>query len=440
MPNRDSCRAFTLVELLVVMAIIAVLAGLLIVGIPAAMNAAKRAATAQRMENILTGLTVYGQESGQNAYALMRAAMRTPVVRNDGTLDPVATMPDDLNWLPLQQVIEEIWTGTSLATMTGSRKELLPNLAFTRNPASGTYAFLADDWTWWMDADAPGACANKPHSLINTESSQLGERLDSTREIAAIGAVGTPTRRWFRRRWPIAWPASDWDQPAPGNVGVRWGAPWGRQALDPATLVLAPPASRNLSELSPLDSIRLLQVAGVLDGGDAGQRAYREDRSPSRPWNDRWGQPLVVVSAAFVPNRAEVCQVRTFPTFNPAPATPPAWTLLGMANLPSNSNVSYVGGSPRDALLSGYTQAHGFNRAVYCSVGAIGPVLRTPLPATWSAAEDAVVLRELWLQIREVTAAQSWTETGFANPPWNGVRNRKQGRERCQLSAPIEIH
>lgn len=448
MPHR---AGFTLIEMLVVIAIIAILAGLLAVAVPAAIAAAKRAATAQRMQNIQTAIQLYGQSTGQNAQMIMRYGMRTPVIKADGVIDPVLTMGDDLQWQPLRSVISSCFGGKSNASMMADRRNLLPNLFYTPTKAVTSYSFKSGDWAWLMDPDAPPAVANKIASLSVLSQCQIGENLDTTQEVLPSGVSGTPKRVWFRARWPRTWPTSNWDQDPPGNIPVRWPAPWGRTSYDPTTLAAQPPLAASLDQLSPLDSIGLLQIAGVLPGGQPGIDAYRNDRSPQKPWNDRWGNPLVVVSAAFLPPRAEACENRTLPqngrNINSwqgmSPAIRELSATLGMMGLSPNWGEGdpwpYVGGSPRDALLTKYGQDNGFSRAVYIAVAAAGPKLTTPLPGTWTNAEDAQVLRAVWLQVRSVCRAQEWDADAFIDPPWNGVRTGRSGSLRSQLTSPLEI-
>ena len=53
---------------------------------------------------------------------------------------------------------------------------------------------------------------------------------------------------------------------------------------------------------------------------------------------------------------------------------------------------------------------------------------------------SAPVLRQLWRQVRETQKAAQWTESTMDAPPWKGVRNLKQGSERCFLTSPLELH
>lgn len=431
-------RAFTLVELLVVIAILAILVGLMLVAIPQAIFAAKRAATGQRLENILAALQLYGQGSGQSPYLIMRYGLRTPLISDDGTIDPLKTMGDDLQWQPLRSVAVSVWGGKSSAPMIADRKGIIPNTAFTQTASVLSYGFRSSDWTWYMDDDAPAGCANKIASLRTYDRSQLGENWDTTQEVMPVGVTGAPKTKWFRARWPRVWPVSDWDQASPGRVPVRWDSPWGRARIDPQNLTPTAPAARSLDQLSPLDSIRLLQIAGILPAGAQGEAAYRQERSADKPWNDRWGNPLVLVSAVFLPPRSEVCENRILPKTGEGYSS----SRLALLGLPSSFGEGtpwpYVGGNPRDALLSRYSEA-GFSRAVYVAVGAPGPKVRDALPSPWTAVQDPVVLRNLWLQVREVCKASEWNENALVAPPWNGSRLGKLGGMRSMLSAPFEI-
>ena len=430
-------RAFTMVELLVVITIIMILTGLLMVGIPMALSAAKRSATGQRQQNILTAIQLYGQSTGQSAYLIMRHGMRTAALNANGSVDPVNDMPDDLQWQPMRSILMSVWGGKSSGPMLGNRRGIMPNVGFSGPTSVASYVFRLADWVWVMDAAAPPLVVNAMASLQTLNQSMLGENWDSTQEVVPVNVSGTPLAPWFRARWPRVWPASDWDLPAPGRKPVRWDSPWGKEGYDPVTLAKTPAATRTLKDMSPLDTVYLLQIAGILDGGAKGAATYRTNRSPDKPWNDRWGHPLVIGSAAFIPPRAEACSRKTQNDMGAKSGATEA--RLNSLGLPYDNPWLYVAGSPRDTLLIRYNEDYGFNRAVYVAVGAAGPILTDPMPNPWTAAEDPVALRNLWLQIGTICQAQEWDEKSFTRPPWSGVRTGRKGTMRSQLSAPIEI-
>jgi hypothetical protein len=171
------------------------------------------------------------------------------------------------------------------------------------------------------------------------------------------------------------------------------------------------PLPFDLGWLSPISTIDLLKLAGTLDP-ITGERDYRTDRNPRRPWNDTWGHPLVISYAIFQPERFQrVCD----------------------------------GQNRRDLLLKKAYDAYGYNRSVYLAAGAVGPdraalgpVIDT-LATSGSAAEDRVALAAMWKQICANCDAVSWTEAGFSAPPWKGVKLGKKNGMRSFLSVPSEV-
>jgi hypothetical protein len=238
----------------------------------------------------------------------------------------------------------------------------------------------------------------------------------------------------FRAEWPrlvetgtgpsivhSAWPAADWDQATPGTVPPIWEWPWGERIISRSS---ASPVdlrqSRNLGQLSPIRSSEILQAIGILSPGSEGTNAYRTDRSTKAPWNDRWGNPLVVSFAIFMPARYD---------WNSAATTP--WPLAEQSD-------GLLGG--RDLFLTKSREFYGYDRALYFGVGAVGPVLDEELPVSWS---DGVVnrqtLRTLWKQIAVNCSAADWTQDSFADPPWSGVRIGTSDEDRSYLAIPITI-
>jgi prepilin-type N-terminal cleavage/methylation domain-containing protein len=176
----------------------------------------------------------------------------------------------------------------------------------------------------------------------------------------------------------------------------QFSHPWGKHL--PGT-PSAPPLPRTLADLSPARSVDLLQAIGVLPPGPVGLTAYRDDRDGGRAWNDRWGNPLLMAYGIFQPS------------YPPGPTTKTSDDKLHEAN-----------------------QHYRYSRSIYLTVGSPGPALRTP----WGP-DPVANQATLWEQIRDVCRAEEWTETGFDRPPWTGIRKSERGKERCFLSAPIEL-
>lgn len=422
-------NGLSLVEVLIVTAIIGVLIAISIPVVGLVMEAARRLATAQRMQAVLDGLTTAARHDGAST---LMARLSGPAIAPSGVISATAVESERYEFRPLRHIAETVGRAGTMAGLNGSWA--LPNLRFS-STRPGAFTFVADEWRWVIDAGSPSGLANFiGFDPLDPSVSLLGENWRETSEIAPPAGV-RPASAWFRARWPTVWPASDWDQSTPGSVPPRWGSAWGRPPIDPATGNPGTQAEvRLLGTLSPLASAGLLQLAGVLaDDGD-GLTAYRNDRSPGRPWNDRWGRPLVVASGLFLPNRSESLSGRDLSTKHP---------YAGLAAPIVTQARTLAFGRPRDAQLSATQRAYGFSRAVYVAVGAVGPTLSpdaaAALNGAWDEAGERRGLRALWRQVREVCAADEWDQDGFVRPPWTGVRTRRQDGMRCQLTALLEV-
>ncbi|GDY11339.1 hypothetical protein LBMAG53_02160 [Planctomycetota bacterium] len=286
--------------------------------------------------------------------------------------------------------------------------------------------------------------------------SPIGETLDNTFDIAPRYPLPVPPDgpAWYRTQWPplknvddpivgtpTAWPSTTsgaWDTPVDPNDAASipiWEWPWGQPAIDRATTDLMSRTvgvkvqRRSLDHLSPERTFEILACASVVERTAAGRLAWQSDRKPSRPWNDAWGNPLVVPAALFIPPRYEI--------------------------LDGEESREIRGG--RDFLMRRAGELYGHNRAAYIAPGAIGPVraaatllgiaaidlptgweTSTALP-TWTDAQDHRVYRATWKQIGIVCQYTTWDEQWTATPPWKGVKQRTQQSMTCFLSAPIEF-
>jgi type II secretory pathway pseudopilin PulG len=384
-------RAVTLAELLVVIGIIAVLGALLLPVLSLVRFQAKVTGTGQRMQQIITALQDYAA-GDRSATALQIAA------------------------------------------------------------SLGGPSRLVDWWTVNASLPATVAAANRPPGTGHA-GDQLRLRAELTLEVMPDAAdFSALTAAWWTAKWPYLWPASDW--PTLGAVPPVLPYPWGRPGLcmdlvptkpgagtgatgrlfwfggavynrymigsgnnsapvaesqnitrsdgSTATVTGDNPYPFDLGQLSPLRTVELLSVIGLLDGGAT---AYAADRNPNRPWNDLWGNPLIIAYAVFHPSR--------------------------------HSN-----GGLRDRYVKGALKQYGYAKALYLAVGATGPALRAGIAAD---AATPASLRDRWLQIRDTCRAAEWTELTWAAPPgdWReyrkGVQTVDGTRETCLLSAPVEL-
>jgi prepilin-type N-terminal cleavage/methylation domain-containing protein len=440
-------RAFTLIELLIVVAVIAILSSMVLTVTSMVRDAARALDTKHRMQAVLDGLAQYDGGS-EGACAALQTRLDLGGVAKFATI----------------KVIDQI-------VRAGGAGRVDPKL-LAKPDSSGVF--------WSTGGD---------------ESFQQQPYWDRVFD-AQPSDSGSVAAGWYPTTWPYQWPDSDWDLAAPGTTPPILRYPWGRPGLrldgtpcDPT----APPtavsakvweyteinawqnsvtwdgrahqvavANRwvtsgaaasggpisftvagstetlpvdaavvgqrsgpsgatvsatanqaqpyDLGYLSPLRTLALLEASGLLSPDD--EPKFRSDRRSRQPWNDAWGNPLVVVYALFQPERFHR-----------------AWDAENR----------------RDLLLHGAQKAYGYTRSLYLAVGAIGPTIRdrgtlAALAASSDRAGDAAPLRELWLQVRDTDRANEWTEASFDDPAWKDVRDRRQGGERCFLTAPIELH
>ena len=174
------------------------------------------------------------------------------------------------------------------------------------------------------------------------------------------------------------------------------------------------PLPFDLGYCSPLRTMELLQAINILPPGADGLQSYREDRDPSKPWNDAWGNPIVLVYALYIPVRTAGSN------YKPEPA--------------------------RDYFLDHGLKAYGSSRALYQSASSLGPSHDLDLSSPWDEEVDHDMLRDMWNFIRDKGQAHTWTESSFASSDWDRVRmvrGDSAGDDenwRVFMSRPIEIH
>jgi prepilin-type N-terminal cleavage/methylation domain-containing protein len=191
-----------------------------------------------------------------------------------------------------------------------------------------------------------------------------------------------------------------------------WAYPWGQGRLDDQGGLTSTIEAHNYRALSPLATPAFLRFAGIMRNDDD----WLKDRNTSRPWNDAWGNPLVIAFALYQPMQNTTVTSTWLTT--------------------SNSQVAKSGILP-DLYLKQANKTYGYTRAVYIGLGSVGPVVRTQL------ATDAVNLaNDLWTQVTDVCAASQWDEQAWEHRPqdWHAdVRWGRKGRERSCLTAPIDL-
>ncbi len=456
-------RGFSLLELLIVVAIVMVLVGLTISCVTMIKERAREHATMARMQNILNGLTQYAASDGspgvglQIAYDLGGVPYFAQIsnINNYSITSLCAKPPGFMQWTWVPPIATPAWSQAPFdATNYSANPEritlwrrLIDDVYDAKPPAppAATWASAADymaagqpgAWpTQWpeTDWDLPSPGVNPP--ILRFPWGKPGLRVDGA--ICDPNLPSGPTTTKITEKTTSAGLTKENPPEAVLNNWVTTGAPatsriWDWTASDPnqtdgVTLTGAHRSSdlainivgadplKNANApmpfdegwMSPLKSIQLLQAAGVLQRGAVGEGEYRNGRSGSQPWNDAWGHPLVVVYAMFQPER----YVRTFD-----------------------------GQNRRDLLLRSARKEYQYNRSCYFAVGAPGYVLSPTLapPLTWAAGADATTLRDYWLQIRDVADAATFTEASFSSAPWKGVKVGKKAGMKCMLTAPVEI-
>lgn len=172
--------------------------------------------------------------------------------------------------------------------------------------------------------------------------------------------------------------------------------PWGKRRDTTGDGNLdSPPASATLAGLSADKSVELLVLSGALPaddpatgGVDETAAAYAK-RKGDQPFCDYWGNPLVVVYGVYQP--------------------------------------------PADRVQDMYS-SYGYNRSVYISVGALGPIHSVGFSG--DPAADAPLI---WADVAARGKAAEWTELSWDSAAWEGVRVEKDDRKRAFVMAPLEL-
>lgn len=267
--------------------------------------------------------------------------------------------------------------------------------------------------------------------------------------------------------------------------------PWGKStvgAVQTGNIVAPQPEHHVLRNICPYQTMNLLKAANVLtddpytDASNSGQYIagdpfvdisgggtyqyasdlYTTDRHSREPWNDKWGNPLVVAYAIY----------------QPAPAQP----------IPNGSPGGLTG---PNILATQAMKTYQYARSVYISVASAGPYVRnitaaklaSPTLSDWidtppgsppgmtvtpwqaspqwdntnfgSSPQSGGNLYLIWKQANQICQQPQgndpstqpelhcWNETSFDDPPWLGTkwghRVVNGHNENCFLTAPQEL-
>jgi prepilin-type N-terminal cleavage/methylation domain-containing protein len=423
-----STRAFTLVELMVVITIIALLAGLTVYLVGIVQFNAKKLITLQRMDAVTQGLSQLGTNEGSAAYLIMRQ------VTSQDPYVPHGTQLPQSGWPHYEGVV-----------------------------TFDTSGFYNGQGTLITNPD--------PFPLINLAANPPVNEGQWFVEVAPVSPyqTGSATNDYDDHLFNYPWGKS----PSGAKVGGAVGG-------------LLPPEHHVLRNLCPYQTMNLLRAANVLtddpytDTSNAGQYVagdkfvdiggtgtyqyasdlYTTDRHSREPWNDKWGNPLVVA----------------YGIYQPAPA-------------PVGNGIGGLKGP--NPLATEALSAYQYARSVYVAVASAGPYVRnisatkitsatlsdwidTPPgspPGTtiqpwqsssvWdnanygSSAANGGNLYLIWKQANQIcqqpqgndpTAQPElhcWNETSFDDPPWVGIKwghRQINGHvENCFLTAPQEL-
>ncbi|GDY13358.1 hypothetical protein LBMAG53_22360 [Planctomycetota bacterium] len=542
----NRARAFTLIELLIVITIIGILAGMILAFTGSMIAQSKWLVTNQRIDGAIEAIQRRRAESTGGYEQFLDEAIGLDV-RFHPLVKILSNLQDTTQFGPTTGTVFAGGSATTRPAHLDGRNQLPPWLYVVwggANTVDVAKRFAAFAWL----SDLPG---------VNDQGTSYPARemITSVAEIAPTRQVMALKRRpsayWYATAWPVAWPATTWDQatpptvtphvgsgclfpsPAPASVGtgvsqyqpvppgllIR-GSPFAKNRIRAypqfiggvehdmnftknqtslSTLQIAktpgsvePPEPADLSQFSPLLTARWLRYAGIL-GESTGLADFRSDRNSSRAWNDRWGNPLVLATCLFIPNRylgqaIDSTSTDPYDPFFGATGNPP---LMGVGAGGHLGNARYWFGTAilrnRDFLLNAYRESLGYDRSVFLSGGAVGPVrawsklkvdgspeptdLALPGfngsgPMVWTAETvgtdadlgvsstlapnvpvcltDRKILRGLWTQVTVATQASRWDQNAGSTPPWKGSSLRQSAtigtvRVECLVTNPIEV-
>jgi prepilin-type N-terminal cleavage/methylation domain-containing protein len=426
--------AFTLIELMVVITIIALLAGLTVWLVSIVQFNAKKLVTLQRMDAVTQGLSQLGSNEGSAAYLIQhQVTSQDPYV-------PHGTQANQSGWPHYEGVV--------------------------------TF-----DTSGYFNGVSPTITNPDPFPLINP---------------AAVPPLNEG--QWFMEVPPMTnyqtgYASLEYDD-------HLFNYPWGKTtvgAVPLGTVVGPQPEHHVLRNICPYQTMNLLKAASVLtddpytDASNSGRfiagdpfidisgagtyqyasDLYTTDRHSREPWNDKWGNPLVVAYAIYQP---------------PPSPTIPNGTPLGV--IPPNIYVA------PNILATQALKTYQYARSVYISVAAAGPYVRnittaklaSPNLGDWidtppggppgavvtqwqgspvwdNSSYNTVIgggnLYLIWKQANQICQQpqgtdpatqpelRCWNETSFDDPPWLGTkwghRTVNGHNENCFLTAPQEL-
>ena len=521
---------FTLIELLIVILIITFLTGLVVIGGGWLITQSRWLVSGQRLDEVVESIQRKRGESPGGAEDFVKQGLGL-----------------DIRFLPIANLLSDLRNQEKYGPTAGTPLSLVEDTIQAFNAKSTPIASTSIPPFIRVDRDALRIGIEMFGSYLFHTGADFGigvnvkdDRLAITNEVAPTREVLAgkirPSSYWYYAAWPIQWPVPAWDQPDPPSVSPHvgkaclfahtenegtgiaqyqpiprgltiTGSPFGKKQIraypkfnggehsiqftlaqtDLSSLVITrdigameDPEPCDLSGFSPLVTTRLLRYADILSDGT---EDYRTVRRTDRPWNDRWGNPLVLSASIFIPPRHLGLRVFNPPSAvaDPFLGSGSVWPLYAFGSGAGYQWVLQHLIRRRDMLLHAYHEAYTYNRSVTISGGAVGservwvkssePAIANyqgSQPLTWSVVGDVGVdsdtgthssigpeipvpltdrkiLRALWLQVLDTTQARRWNQASAENnPPWRGGSfrgiARLAGRQsECLVLTPVEI-
>jgi prepilin-type N-terminal cleavage/methylation domain-containing protein len=429
--NNRLKRGFTLIELMVVITIIAILAGLLITLIPEVMRKAKLADTSSRMNAVHAGMAVIGQTEGSATFRMQQLLE----YRTDGTaldaaepgLGGIFTFgPPNRNATGIEVGLPTVGTRPSLVDPP-------PPVVYGAWGVRGR-GHLAFPWGKKFP-DTTTVTGTQTTILMGPERFMLRHMSPfNTRKLLKLANV-LPTKAS-----DATWPETQYMTNR--KTSEQWNDAWGHPLV--VASVLYQPTFQSGPSLSSLP------------GWKEGAWPTMTGTTPANPLTATVTDP-----SKYLP--AEDSTVTTTPSNDAGSAR----------NSPTADDVS-PRQVPTKKMLLDHMKLYQYNRSVYIAVAAVGPSARVPddqlkLTIGWAippTAPTSGILDTLWSQANWVCQQakanaydKDWSELSFDNPPWNGNKydfltpSKKQAdknnseptydtykgkEEHCLLSAPLE--